>query len=104
MKWHFALLIICAPFIFEAQGGVIKDDFVVNDSIPPNQSESSIAMNNSGNFVIVWRDFRAGPTYGETFAQRYNASGDALGLAGEHHQTVYSGPGKGTSTGQRNGR
>jgi len=74
-KKLFVLLMTCGLFICAANGDVIKDDFIVNDSIPPNQGESSVAMNNSGNFVIVWRDWRAGPTYGETFAQRYNSSG-----------------------------
>ncbi len=46
--------------IFNAQG-IIQDDFLVNnDSIDIYNHHQSIAMNNSGNFIIAWDDHRNG--------------------------------------------
>ncbi|MDP2209014.1 MAG: T9SS type A sorting domain-containing protein [Bacteroidota bacterium] len=60
---------------------VLTEDFLVNDDTTggtPLQHSPSIAMNASGNCVIVWVDERNG-NY-DIYFQRYNSSGAAQGI------------------------
>ncbi|MDI6766743.1 MAG: T9SS type A sorting domain-containing protein [Bacteroidota bacterium] len=59
---------------------VLIDDFLVNDDVTDTtwQFLSSIAMNGSGNFVIVWTDGRNG-NY-DIYCQRYHSNGVAQGI------------------------
>ena len=55
-------------------GGEIR----VNTTTADNQSDPDAAVDDAGNFVVVWA---TGPFFGNTeiFAQRYNANGIPLG-------------------------
>jgi hypothetical protein len=55
--------------------GILVDDFLVNDDTTGGAGQwySSIAMNASGNFVIVWEDARNSHIH-DIYFQRYNAS------------------------------
>jgi hypothetical protein len=59
-----------------AQGGETLVNTHVNGV---NQQYASVAMNASGNFVVTWSSDQGG--YWNVLAQRYNASGVALGSA-----------------------
>lgn len=57
----------------------IADDFLVNDDDgSEDQFVPSIAMDEAGNFVIVWYDFRN--AHWDIYFQRYNAAGTSLGV------------------------
>ena len=55
----------------------IGDEFQVNATTAGNQTEASIAMNDAGDFIIVWH----GPSINEEdiFAQRFDPNGQPLG-------------------------
>jgi len=61
----------------------IVDDFLVNDDTSGgcDQSQPAIAKTPSGNFIIVWMDYRYGgdDEFADIFFQRYNSSGTPLG-------------------------
>lgn len=59
--------------------GILLDDFLVNDDTAggASQGDPAIAMNGSGNFVMVWEDERNGNL--DIYFQRYDASGVRLG-------------------------
>jgi len=67
---------------------VLIDDFLVNDDVTDGsvQYNPSIAIDDSGNFVIVWEDWKnyemSDPIYWnvDIYYQRYNSSGDAQGV------------------------
>ncbi len=84
MKQYYfkIILLLClfsTPQFINAQG-IIKDDFLVNDdSITFANNYATIAMNNSGNFVISWNDNRNGWGNWDVFFQIYNSDGDPVG-------------------------
>ncbi len=58
-----------------AQGG----EFLVNTTTAGNQSNSTVAMDAAGDFVVTWSSYgQDGSGYG-VYAQRYNAAGVAQG-------------------------
>ncbi len=64
---------------------VLVDDFLVNDDATAGkvkQHNPSIAIDGSGNFVIVWLDARNtyNDNYFDIYFQRYNSSGVAQGV------------------------
>ena len=82
MKQYF-LIVITFCLIYFTQvtiaQGIIKDDFLVNDDAgSANQNYPSISVDGTGNFVIVWRDFRNGN--GDIYYQNYNTNGSAVGV------------------------
>ncbi|MFO7891311.1 MAG: T9SS type A sorting domain-containing protein [bacterium] len=61
----------------DANGNVIGPNFKVNDDKGSvYQYTPKIAMNDTGNTVIVWRDKRNG--HSDIYLQRYNANGSAV--------------------------
>ncbi|MEL6533998.1 MAG: LamG-like jellyroll fold domain-containing protein [Bacteroidota bacterium] len=61
--------------------GVAQDtnEFQVSSNTAGNQQEPSVAMDDSGNFVVAWSDYnRDGSEYG-IYAQRYNSDGSTNG-------------------------
>lgn len=68
--------------LFDANGSPVGIEFRVNPGGPNKndaQSNPSVAMNASGDFVVVWQgDVQDGSGYG-IFAQRYNSAGVAQG-------------------------
>jgi hypothetical protein len=60
---------------YNSSGTVAGTEFKVNTYTPERQRETAIAMDNSGDFVIVWgSQYQDGNNWG-LFAQRYNTSG-----------------------------
>lgn len=49
------------------------------NQVTTEYSHSSVAMNDSGNFVVVWTDFYWGD--GDVYAQRFDAAGNRVGNA-----------------------
>ncbi|MBN8281906.1 cadherin domain-containing protein [Zoogloea sp.] len=67
-----------------AQGG----EFLVNTYIADSQTEPSVAMDASGNFVIAWQSFGQDGSNEGIYAKRYNSSGVAQGS--EFHVSTYT--------------
>jgi len=63
--------------LFGADGSSIGSEFQINTTTTGNQKAPAVAMDNIGNFVVVWH----GPGIGEEdiFAQRFDANGQSLG-------------------------
>ena len=64
---------------FSSGGSPLGPEFRVNSYTTHVQDESSVAVDASGNFVVVW-DSVMPPSDDGIFGQRYAASGTALGL------------------------
>uniref|UniRef100_UPI0035B2446B cadherin domain-containing protein n=1 Tax=Zoogloea sp. TaxID=49181 RepID=UPI0035B2446B len=67
-----------------AQGG----EFLVNTYITDSQTEPSVAMDGSGNFVIAWQSFGQDGNNEGIYAKRYNSSGVVQGS--EFHVSTYT--------------
>jgi hypothetical protein len=64
--------------MYSSSGTPLGSNFKVNeDYLNGTNSESSIAMDDSGNFVITWADYRHDNW--DVYAQRYNSAGTPLG-------------------------
>ncbi len=67
--------------LFRANGATLGGNFLVNDDGPGNyqyiDGASNVAASDSG-FVISWADYRRS-SYGDIYAQRYDAAGLAVG-------------------------
>ncbi len=66
---------------YNSSGTPLGTNFKVNDDVgTANQYGPAIAMDNSGNFIITWEDYRNGMQYNpDIYAQRYNSSGNPIG-------------------------
>jgi hypothetical protein len=66
--------------LFWPDGAPIADQFVVNTTRTGAQQYPTIAMNNSGEFIIAWNS-RVDPNVNERdiLARRYDSSGNAVG-------------------------
>ena len=62
---------------FDADGSALGSEFRVNTTTTNTQEDSKIAMDGSGNFVIVWEGDGAGDSNG-IFYRRYDAAGTAI--------------------------
>ena len=63
---------------YDSLGTPLDTNFKVNDDVgTKDQSTPAIALNDSGNFVLAWHDYRNGNW--DIYAQRYNSSGNAVG-------------------------
>ncbi|MCP5155360.1 MAG: tandem-95 repeat protein [Ectothiorhodospiraceae bacterium] len=68
---------------YDASGTALGGEFRVNTQVSSNQSDSAVAALGDGGFLVVWTSFTSG-TAGDgsgdgVFAQRYDASGVAVG-------------------------
>ena len=64
---------------FDSSGNPIDSSFKVNDDIAlAEQYNQAIAMDDSGNFVITWEDYRDGNA--NIYAQRFSSSDSLLGV------------------------
>jgi hypothetical protein len=63
---------------YNSSGGTVGPEFRVNTYTTNNQSNSSIAMDSAGNFIITWDSPQDGNLNG-IYAQRYNSSGGTVG-------------------------
>ncbi|WP_230182820.1 DUF4347 domain-containing protein, partial [Aquabacterium sp. CECT 9606] len=67
--------------LYDANGTALTGEFQINTDVTGarNKYEPTVAMDDSGNFVVAWRSqLQDGSGYG-VYAQRYNASGVAQG-------------------------
>ena len=64
---------------FTSSDSVIRDDFVCNDDTAGGNSQqgASIAVDQAGNFVVAWYEFRDGDA--DAWFQRFDAGGNRLG-------------------------
>ncbi|WP_374498923.1 DUF4347 domain-containing protein [Zoogloea sp.] len=67
-----------------AQGG----EFLVNTYTTDSQTEPSVAMDASGNFIIAWQSFGQDGNNEGIYAKRYNSSGVVQGS--EFHVSTYT--------------
>jgi hypothetical protein len=63
-------------------------EFLVNAYTTTSQSDPSVAIDASGNFVVVWRSYGQDGSEGGIFAQRYDATGAPQG--GEFRVNTYT--------------
>ncbi len=66
--------------LFSADGIAITNEFVVNITSSGNQSDSSVAMNSDGDFIIGWEGNGPGDTDG-AFYRRFDRNGVALDVS-----------------------
>jgi hypothetical protein len=65
---------------YNSSGIPLDTNFKVNKDMGAfNQKKPAIAVDNSGNFVITWEDYRNGQDNPDIYAQRYNSSGNSIG-------------------------
>ncbi|MDP3025162.1 MAG: T9SS type A sorting domain-containing protein [candidate division Zixibacteria bacterium] len=65
---------------YSSSGTSLGSNLKVNDEVgTANQWSPAIAMDDSGNFVITWYDYRNGLTNPDIYVQRYNSFGDPIG-------------------------
>lgn len=70
---------------FDASGAGLGDEFAVNTYTTSSQNLSSVAMSDSGEFVVVWRNFVPGQLHDWILGQRYDATGMAVGAEFSAH-------------------
>ena len=63
---------------FDAGGAAQGSEFTINPTTPGNQQYASVAMDDAGNFVVVWQGAGAGDSDG-IFARRFDSNGNAIG-------------------------
>jgi hypothetical protein len=64
---------------FNAAGNPTTADFQVNTYTGGVQAEPEVALDGSGNFVVVWESYFQDGTISSIFGQRFNAAGDRVG-------------------------
>jgi hypothetical protein len=64
---------------FNNSGTKVGSEFKVNTYTTNNQTNTSIAMDSSGNFVVTWTSTGQDTNGDGIFAQRYNSSGGTVG-------------------------
>jgi len=73
---------------FNKNGDKLGNVILVNTYIGEHQKEPAIAMDEKGNFVIVWQSYKQdGSMYG-VFAQRFNKKGKPLGKEFQVNKTT----------------
>ncbi|NJL76689.1 MAG: T9SS type A sorting domain-containing protein [Saprospiraceae bacterium] len=63
---------------YNSDGTIAGSEFQINSYTTLGQSDPSIAMNEDGNFVVVWASYQDGDGTG-VYGQRYNSDGTAAG-------------------------
>lgn len=64
---------------FASDGTPLSNEFLVNATVNPAQVRSDVAMDDSGNFVVVWQsDGQDGAGWG-IYGQRFDANGNRVG-------------------------
>jgi hypothetical protein len=78
-----------APRWAQPQGGdPLGPEFRINTYTPENQSEPRVAVDSSGNFVVVWSSYKQDSSLHGVFGQRYASDGAARG--GEFRVNTYT--------------
>lgn len=67
---------------FNDEGTAIGSSFLVSDPLPSYQSDPRIAMDGTGDFVVVWEDTRNEPSwnFGDVYGQRISSDGKLIGI------------------------
>ncbi|MGA1980791.1 MAG: hypothetical protein ABSG99_09580 [Sedimentisphaerales bacterium] len=74
---------------FDSNCSPMCDEFQINTTTSGNQKEPAVAMDSSGDFVVVWQGPQAiGDTNEDIFAQRFDANGQSL--AGEFRVNTHT--------------
>ncbi|MDZ7290627.1 MAG: T9SS type A sorting domain-containing protein [candidate division KSB1 bacterium] len=68
--------------------GQVNDEFRVNTCIDSLQREPAIAMNASGNYVVVWTSFLQDGSAEGIYGQRFNARDDKIGAEFQVNQVT----------------
>ena len=64
--------------IWDNTGTEIKNEFLVNDTLPKNQSNPSISMDDDGDFIVSWQSESAEKDIKyEVYAKRFDINGNA---------------------------
>jgi len=64
---------------FDSGGAPLGGEFQINAYTTSSQFDSSVAMDGSGNFVVVWESFGQDGAGGSVFSRRFDRSGVPLG-------------------------
>jgi hypothetical protein len=72
----------------DARANLVSSQFKVSTTTATTQNYPSVAADASGNFVVVWQGVDAASSTWDVFAQRYAASGSAVG--GQFRVNTYS--------------
>jgi hypothetical protein len=64
---------------YDALGSPVGAEFFVNTFTPGVQERPSVAVDGSGNFVVVWASYLQDGSEGGVFGQRFDAAGTRLG-------------------------
>ncbi|MEO9804103.1 MAG: cadherin-like domain-containing protein, partial [Reichenbachiella sp.] len=68
--------------LFDWDGNVVKDDFIINEETSHHQRNPDIAINHKGNFQVIWTERRSITTpWNKLYAREVSSDGtpDALG-------------------------
>ncbi|HEY6565552.1 MAG TPA: hypothetical protein VIY86_13775, partial [Pirellulaceae bacterium] len=87
----------------DSTGQPVGDDILVNSTVLGEQSHASIAIDDSGNFAVVWTSRGSGSEGRDIFLQRFSADGTRVGsevrvnttTAGSQHHAVVDRAGNG---------
>jgi hypothetical protein len=71
-----------------ATGTALGNEFRVNTTTAGDQQRSSVAVDGSGNSVIVWESYGQDGDHAGVYGQRYAADGSALGGEFQVNQTT----------------
>ena len=64
---------------YSSNGTALGGEFTVNATLAGDQKTNSVAMDATGDFVVAWTGVNGDGSGNGVFAQRYNASGTAVG-------------------------
>lgn len=76
--------------VFTPLGVAVVPAFQVNKDPAPDQYDAAVARDNQGNYTVVWSSVAAGNS--EIFGQRFNASGQPIGVAFKVNQDAAGSP------------
>src|SRR5688572_17193097 len=80
VRSSFLVALAFVPSLAWAQGGnPVGPEFLVNTYTPQGQHLPSVAVDSTGNFVVVWDSYYQDGSSDGVFGQRYASSGAPLG-------------------------
>src|SRR2546428_3704500 len=74
-----SVTLLFAPQAVWPQGNPVGPEFQINTYVPNDQMRPSVAVDGSGNFVVVWQAFGEDSSNWGIFGQRFASSGAPLG-------------------------
>ena len=76
VAWHSGAGSGISAKLYNKDGGIVKDEFLVNTTTQYHYLNPAVAMDAAGDFVVAWESKgQDGDGYG-IYAQRYNAAGE----------------------------